>query len=366
MIDEFSILKLLFILLFTFASMILLLVLVLLILRIFNLRKDRKFNKFQVDWENKLFSYLGSEISSDEFVIPLRQSEIPLLLKMLRGYLHELKGSDFKKLTHIINSTEIYYYLEKNLKSNKTNKVLESVYFLGSARMNISLDTSRFNNIKTIIRTILNKTHSETVFINSALSLARMNAFDAIDSILERYKKLKNISRDSLFNILIEFDIDICKNLHRKFNQPLSDELKLVCLSVFRHFKFTDAVKDASSLILFSYNQPLIIEALRYLSESEYTPASNVIKFLLLKSSPDIISQAIKSSVKISNPKIETMIYDKLINGPWQIKLDAAEALYSISEESREKLKKLAYSPEISEVTSVSKMVISENEVLGK
>ena len=323
-------------------------------IRIFHSYESKVHKKFADEWEPKLFEFMGSDISSKEFLGPLESKQVYNLLIILRKYLNLLTGNDFDKISSLLLSKKVQNYFSSSLKSLRIKKNIEVIYYLGIFKNNtFKKKVAKFLNHK-----------NDVLFSQAARSLARINATEYIDSILTLSTKHKRISFDTLYAVLIEFNNDACENMHEYLDKTNDNKVKSVIVAALTHFKYQNASEKVLKFLLYSHCRELLIQALKYFAALEYYGAANALRIIFLKSSQEIISQAIKTSSKISNPELEQLIYKRLFQFNWQNKIDAVNALYEMSEQSRRKLIDLAENLDYPVESSIAKMVLSEREVI--
>jgi len=310
--------------------------------------------KFLYEWEPKLFAFLESDIPPNEFLFKLKTDRVSNFLVLIRNYLNLLTGHDFDRLKSLLKSDKIISYFEDSLKKGKTRNTVEAIYYLGIFK-NPSYNT--------VVEKYLHANDDE-IYSHSARSLARMDANEYIHDILRLWPSHQKVSRDTLYSILIEFQVESCIVMHEILGKTSDNKIRTIILAALTHFQYSDATDIALEYFSQSDDQELLIQSMKYFEELEFREASNELIKIFSNSSPELISQAIKTAVKISNPKLEKILFDKVSNFNWQNKIDTINALYEMSIESREKLIELSKNPNCPEETSIAKMVISERELI--
>lgn len=310
--------------------------------------------KFLDVWEPKLFTFLESDITPNEFLFKLKSDRISNFLVLIRNYLNLLTGHDFDRLKSLLKSEKIISYFENSLKKGKTRNTVEAIYYLGIFK------NPSYNKV---VEKFLHANDDE-IYSHSARSLARMDAKEYIDDILKLWPSHKKVSRDTLYSILIEFQKESCSVMKDNLERTEDNKIRTIILAAFTHFQYSDATDNALEYLSQSDDAELLIQSMKYFEELEFREAATELRKIFSNSSPELISQAIKTAIKISNPELEKLIFDKISNFNWQNKIDAINALYEMSLESREKLTKLSNNPDCPEETSIAKMVISERELI--
>lgn len=353
LISNISILDVIFFFLILFLITIFIMSLILIYMRINNYFIDKIHARFLKKWESKIFAYLESDQEPDDFLKSLNKKRVGNLLKFLRNYLNLLRGNDFEQLSKLLKAEKISNYFLDSLNSKNSKKITRAIYFLG-----IFKDRSYITKISKYLNS-----NNDEIYSQTARSLARLNATEFIDNILESLIKKKRLSDDTLYSILIEYKPEACKEMCKYFHKTKNERIQLVLLSVFTYFKYSEATDTALKLLLYSHSRSLVIQSMKYFEALEYSGVANALRLMFIKSSPEIISQAIRTSVKIRNPEIEKLIYERIPDFSWQNKMDAVNALYDMSAESREKLIELSENLDCPEEASIAKMVISERKV---
>jgi hypothetical protein len=331
-----------------------LLVLVILIIRLTQQIRENKEKKFVKNWEDVIFEYLSEDKNPHEIINLLPVSRYKYLLMYLRNHFLTLKGSDWKKLSDLVIQTKLYDYLLSQLKSRRIKKIIFGAYYLGLAK-------SEKANLFLLDKL---KHRNQMVFLACALSLARISKVDSLDSILNQAAKFKNLSRDTLLSIIIEFNNNICENLLHRFNSETSPLIKSIILSALRYFKYFPAASDILQVLVKAESNELVLESLKFFSETGYLDVSTALRFCLLNSNPDIKIEAIRAAERVSAPVLEDRIWSLIYDKHRNVKIAAAEAMYNYSSKSREKLKQLAYSIPNTKESSVARMILSEKNIL--
>ena len=190
-----------------------------------------------------------------------------------------------------------------------------------------------------------------------------MNEADSLDDILNESVKFKKLSRDFLLSILLEFDRSVCNRLVKRLDVEKSLPLKAIIISALKHFKYTPAATSILPILVKEKSVELVIESIKYFGEIEYLDASTAIRFFLLHSHPEIRTEAVRAAAKIGSEGLENRIWSLIFDKDRNVKVTAAEAMYDFSNNSKEKLKELAYSIPITIESSVARMIISERAI---
>ena len=331
-------------------TFIYLLLLFIFLIRIFERIRLKKKKDFIRRWEYKIFEYINEGYNPQELIKLFPKSSYKYLLHHLRSFQLTLKSEDKERIQKFVSEIPLYDYLVKNLKSLFIKKLIFGAYYLGLAES---------KNAKFIIRKKL-KTYNELAYITCALALARMNDVDSINSIFNEASKFKYLSKDTLQSILLEFNESACKYLSKRMEHEKSPLFKSVIIAVLRHYKFTPA---APSILKYLFNRestPIVIESLKYFGEVKYSEAVPAIRFYLMNSKPDVRAEAIKAALKIGEPSLEERVWSLIYNHDRNVKVTAAESSYYFSDQSREKLKSLAYSIPNTMESSIARMIISQ------
>jgi hypothetical protein len=315
--------------------------------------REIKQKNFVKKCEDKIFEYLvnnGNPISTIDL---FTKSNYKYFLQTLSGYLLTLKEKDWISLSKLVNKTQVYDYLISQLSSKRRKKLIFGAYYLGLAKS---------IGAKFILRKKL-KSKNEMVFLSCAISLARMNELDSIDDILNEAVKLKKISRDTILSILFEYDESVCGKLIMRLEVETSLWLKATIISALKHFKYKPAATVILPILVKEESVELVIESIKYFGEIEYQNASTAIRFFLIHSHPEIRAEAIRAAVKIGDVQLENRIWSLIFDKNRNVKVTAAEAMYNFSDNSKNKLKQLAYSIPNTIESSVARMIISERTI---
>ncbi len=330
-----------------------LLILFILITRMIEQVRELKQKNFVKRWEEKIFEYLADNRNPISTISLFPKSSYKYLLQNLSGYLITLKGNDWTELSNLINETKIYDYLLSKLRSLRKKKIIFGAYYLGLAKS---------TEAKIILRKKL-KHKNEMVFFSCALSLARMNETDSLDDILNEAVKFKKVSRDTLLSVLLEYDVSVCEKLFMRLDVEKSLWLKSIIISALRHFKYAPAAPLILLILVKEESVELVIESIKYLGEINYQDASTAIRFFLIHSRPDIRVEAVRAAVKIGAAGLDSRIWSLIYDTDRHVKVTAAEAMYGFSNNSKNKLKQLAFSMPNTIESSVARMIISEKTI---
>ena len=338
---------------FILFAVIYFLILFILLFRILeNIRIEQKKN-FIERHENHIFRYIVEDIPPKEIIKLIPKSSYQSLLEHLRPLYLNLKGEDKKKLNALVNETPLFDYLMEELNSSNKKKTRFGAYYLGLSESH----TAKFPLLKRM------KMGDEFVFITAALSLARLNAIDALDDILSEAKRYKDISQDTILNILYEFDEAVCEKLLLHLNHDASSKVKSLIITTLRHFKYVPAAPVVLNILIDEQDTGVIVNALLYFGDIEYIDAANTVRFYLINARPEIKIAAIKAAEKVGASNLQNRIWDLLYDKNRFVKVTAANALFDYSENSRKDLEQLAYRLPGTMESSIARMLISQKTI---
>jgi hypothetical protein len=334
---------------------VLIYLLVLFILMARFLEQTRKMveRNFILRWEEMIFEYLSTDKSPQDTIVLFTRYSYKYLLQFLRSYLLTLKGSDKEKLMRLINETVLYDYLIKHLKSIRKKRIVFGAYFLGLAK-SIAAAYELKNRLKF---------DGELVFVTRAMSLARINALDALDEIFKQAKKFKDLTKDTILYIILEYDDLVCDNLTKRLDEEDSIVNKSIIVTALSNFKYLSAAPKIVEMLAKESDKGMIIDMLRYLGEVEFIDASEKLEAYLQVPDPDIKTEAIKTVSKIGDTRLEDKIWELIQDKNRTVKVTAADALYEISDKSRERLKDLENTMPNSLESSIAKMIIEQRAI---
>jgi hypothetical protein len=315
--------------------------------------RELKQKNFVIKWEEKIFEYLAANVNPISTINLFPKSSYKYFLQNLSGYLLTFKGNDWINLSKLINETKIYDYLLSQLRSRRKQKLIFGAFYLGLAKS---------SGAKFILREKL-KHRNEIVFLSCALSLARMNESNSLDDILNEAVKFNKITKDTLLSVLLEYDESVCEKLCLRLDVEKSLRLKAIIISALKHFKYTPAATIILPILVKEQSIELVTESIRYFGEIEYLDASTAIRFFLLHSNPEIRAEAIRAATKIGGVGLENRIWSLIFDKDRNVKVTATEAMYDFSDNSKDKLKQLAYSMPTTIESSVARMIISEKTI---
>jgi hypothetical protein len=329
--------------------------LVLFILMVRFLEQTRKMveRSFILRWEERIFDYLSTDKTPQDVIRLFNSYGYKYLLQFLRNYLLALKGSDKEKLMKLVTDTKLYDYVFKQLKSNNKRKIVFGAYYLGLVKATVAVPKLR----KKL------KYKDQLVFVTCAMSLARINAVEGLDEIFTEATKFKGITKDTFLSILLEFNDIVCDNLAKRLEEETSTENQSIIITALRLFRYLAAAPLVMRKLSGETDKKLIIEIVKYLGEVEYLDASEDLKFYLQESDPDIKTEAIKAVQKIGDTNLEDKIWDLIKDENRNVKVSAAEALYNISEKSRERLRNIQKTMPDSLESSISKMIFEQRAI---
>ena len=308
---------------------------------------------FILRWEDRIFDYLSTDKTPQDLIKLFSRYGYKYLLQFLRNYLITLKGADKEKLMKLITDTQLFDYVYNRLKANNKRKIVFGAYYLGLAKA----DAAVYELKKKL------SYNDELVFVTCATSLARINAIDALDEIFEGTAKFKGITRDTILSIMLEYDDRVCESLTSRLEQETSTENKSIIITTLRNFKYLSAAPTVMKLLSGETNKGLIIDILKYLGDVEYIDASKELEFYLQVPDSDIKTEAIKAVQKIGDSSLENKIWDLIKDTNRNVKVIAAEAMYDISNESRERLKNIENTMPGTLESSIARMIIEERAI---
>jgi len=308
---------------------------------------------FILRWEERIFEYLSSDKTPQDVIKLFNSYGFKFLLQFLRSYLLTLKGSDKDKLMRLINDTELFDYVHTQLKSSIKRKVVFGAYYLGLVK-----SVAAVNELKNKL-----KFNDEQVFATCAMSLARINAVDALDDIFLEAEKFKGLTKDTFLSILLEYDDHVCDNLTKRLEDEKSNANKSIIITTLQHFKYLAAAPTVMEILSTETNKELIIDILKFLGEIEYFDASKEIEFYLQIPDTDIKAAAIKAVQKIGDTRLESKIWELITDEDRNVKVTAAEAMYDISDKSRERLINIEHTMPDTLESSIARMIIEERAI---
>jgi hypothetical protein len=334
---------------------VLIYLLVLFILMIRFLEQTRKMveRNFILRWEERIFDYLSTDKTPDDVIRLFNRYGYKYILPFLRSYLLTLKGADKDKLMKLITDTELFDYIHTKLKSVNKKKIVFGAYYLGLAKSDGAVKELR-NKLRY---------NDEQVFVTCAMSLARINAVEALDDIFTGIEKFKGLTRDTFLSILLAYDDHVCDNLTKRVEIETSTKIISIIITALRHFKYLAAAPTIMEILSKETNKELIIEILKYLGDVEYIDATKELEFYLQSQDPDIKTEAIKAVHKIGDTRLEDKIWELIKDENRNVKVTAADAMYDISPKSREKLKNIEDTMPDSLESSIANMIIEERAI---
>jgi hypothetical protein len=142
-----------------------------------------------------------------------------------------------------------------------------------------------------------------------------------------------------------------------------NDEHVSIIITTLRHFKNLAAAPTVMEILSKETNKELIIEILKYLGEVEYIDASKELEFYLQSPDPDIKTETIKAVQKIGDTSLESKIWELIKDKNRNVQVSAAEAMYDISDKSREQLKNIEHKMPNTIESSIARMIIEERAI---
>ncbi|MDR3611644.1 MAG: hypothetical protein P4L27_13830 [Ignavibacteriaceae bacterium] len=327
-----------------------LLILYVIDLRLYHDYLTRRQHKFEDQWEKAIFQYLQLRGDPEDFIKKVPSRKYLLLLELLRQFLLSLTGSEYEKIADLIKQKRIYDFLIKRLNSFRTNRVVTSAYFLGLAKIVKAKDL--------LIKKL--DTDSQPVFISCATSLAQIDAVEVVEKILTRAESFKDLSRDSLLFILLEYKQDVCAPLLKLLSSKIPDYQKEAIVSLFRQFKYQESAPEVTKTLTKTQNIDLILECLRFIREIRYVEAHYVVNPMLDHKNPHVSVEAIKTIGKLGAGPLVDKIFSKLFDDNYEVQLAAAVTISQDIPSARDKLNKIAYNVNKERATSIARMVLSE------
>lgn len=349
-VDIFS-----FLALSIFALLILtyLLVIQVVALRLLHGYQKKQEQKFFAVWEGKIFEYLEGEETPKNIIKKVGRNKYIYLLRYLREFFLMLKGEDYEKLASLIRETKIQPFLISQLKSGSPRKINEAAYFLGLAKSFSARD---------ILRKKL-KSQNASVFLSSALALARLNDVDAVYTIFHNAHRFKFISKDSLLAILSEYTDEVCKVLFQNLRREKNTLIQSSAITLFRHFKFYDASDLALKIMVYSQNKDVIIECIKYFATIEYVEAATALRSMINHPKPEVRTEVLKALAVIGNESFEQRIWDCMYDPEYEVQYNAVTTLMKLIPNSEERISKFAYGNLKDRAAAIARMVLSERNI---
>jgi len=338
-----------------FALLILTYVLVIqvVVLRLVHGYQQKKEQEFFAVWEEKIFLFLEGDEKPQTLIKKIRSSKYLFLLHYLREFFLMLKGDDFQKLSAIVNQTKIQPFLISQLKSGSPRKINEAAYFLGLAKSVAARD---------VLRKKL-RSQNASVFLSSALALARLNDVDAVFDIFRNARHFKFVSKDSLLAILSEFTDEICKPLLVNLKREKNILIQSISITLFRHFKFYDAGESVLKIMVYSQNKEVIIESIKFFSSIEFIEASTAMRSLINHPKAEIRTEVLKALAVLGNESFEQRIWDCMYDPEYEVQYNAVITLMKLIPGSEEKISQFAYGNLKDRGAAIARMVLSERNI---
>lgn len=327
-----------------------LLVITVLIIRLLNKSDEKRKSVFLSKWEKRFYEYLGSPDDPNKLLTDVKPSQYKFLLMVLRDLFSLLDGKDLESLKRIINETSIYNFLLKDLKSNRTKRIIRAAYFFGAANN---------QNVKAILFGHLYSNKTD-VFIYCARALARINALEYASAILHASRFQKELSTDILISILLEYKSDVCKYLLERLKFE-DDYYKRISIQIFRFHGFREAADSVLEIFQSSTNKKLLIECIKYAGTIECIDAIPYLWEHFEHPDIEVKTAAIEALAKIGGTELIPIFAQRLYESSFEVNIAAAEALLDSGEKGIKLLKIIAKSNSDSRAAAVAKFVLSEN-----
>ena len=349
-IDIFS-----FLALTIFALLIITYILVIqvVLLRLLHGYQTKQEQKFFAVWEERIFNYLEGDEKPQTLIKKIRRGKYIYLLRYLREFFLMLKGDDFAKLSSLINETKLQPFLLSYLQSGSPRKINEAAYFLGLAKSEAS---------KRLLRKKL-RSENASVFLSSALALARLNDIDAVFDIFRNARHFKFISKDSLLAILSEYTDDVCKPLFQNLKREKNVLIQSITITLFRHFKFYQAGEMVLKIMVYSPSKDVIIESIKFFSTIELFEASTALRSLITHPKAEIRSEVLKALAVLGDESFEQRIWDRMYDSEYEVQYNAVITLMKIIPGSEEKISRFAYGNLKDRAAAIARMVLSERNI---
>ena len=338
-----------------FALLILTYILVIqvVLLRLLHGYQAKQEQKFIAVWEGKIFNYLESDEKPVALVKKIRRGKYFYLLRYLREFLLMLKGDDFKKLSALINETKLQRFLLSQLKSGSPKKINEAAYFLGLAKSVAS-------------RSVLQKklrSQNASVFLSSALALARLNDIDSVFDIFRNARRFKFVSKDSLLAILSEYSNEICKPLLLNLKKEKNTLIQSITITLFRHFKFYQAGETVLKIIVYSQNKDVIIESIKFFCTIEFVKSATALRTLINHPKAEVRAEVLKALAVLGDETFEQRIWDRMYDPEYEVQYNAVTTLIKLIPGSEEKISNFAYGNLKDRAAAIARMVLSERNI---
>lgn len=338
-----------------FALLILTYILVIqvVLLRLYHGFQTKQQQNFFAEWEGKFFNYLEGNENPAALIKKIGRRKYLYLLRYLREFFLMLKGEDFQKLSSLINDTKLQPFLLSQLKSGAPKKINEAAYFLGLAKSTASIK---------LLRKKL-KSPNASVFLSSALALARLNDSEAVFDILRSARRFKFVSKDSLLAILSEYSDDVCAPLLQNLKREKNVLIQSITITLFRHFKFYQAGETVLKIMVYSQTKEVIIESIKYFAGIEFYEALTALRTLINNPKAEIRTEVLKALAVLGDASFEQRIWDRMYDSEYEVQYNAVITLLKLIPGSEEKISKFAYSDLKDRAAAIARMVLSERSI---
>jgi len=338
-----------------FALLILTYVLVIqvVLLRLVHGYQEKQEQKFISIWGERIFNYLESSEKPETLIRIIRRGKYIYLLHYLREFFLMLKGDDLKRLSGLINETKLQPFLISHLKSGSPKKINEAAYFLGLAKSAAS---------KNILRKKL-QSQNASVFLSSALALARLNDVKAIFEIFRNARRFTFISKDSLLTIFSEYTDEICNPLLENLKKEKNALIISITITLFRHFKFYQAGETILKIMVYSQNKEVVIESIKYFSAIDFFEAATALRSLINHPKAEVRAEVLKALAVLGDKSFEQRIWDRMYDSEYEVQYNAVTTLLKIIPDSEEKISTFAYGNLNDRAAAIARMVLSERNI---
>jgi hypothetical protein len=231
----------------------------------------------------------------------------------------------------MIERTALYEALVGALYDEKLDARLVAIRLIGATRAARALS---------ILRKKLKEDDEE--FLEASKSLAQMGDLDSLDVIASEGVARSGLSIDDVAEALIEFGVEGCPRLRQRLRMEPSESLKTVFVRVLAAFEYRDAAKDVAAVLAFARTKTLIVEALRALGRLVFEKSGAIVRPFLYVEDPDVVVEAIKTTASVRDAGFEKDLAYKLNDPNERVRLEAADALYDLSNTGRALVSQIA------------------------
>ncbi len=338
---------------FSLLTLVYLLVVQVVLLRLLHGYRAKQKQKFIAVWEERVFNYLENNEKPELLIKKIQRRKYRYLLHYLREFLLMLKGDDFDRLSALINQTKIQPFLISRLKSGSPRKINEAAYFLGLAKSGAA---------RNILRKKL-RSQNASVFLSSALALARLNDIEVVFEIFRNAYRFKFVSKDSLLVIMSEFSSDICEVLLQNLKKEKNALIQSITITLFRHFKYYPAGEIVLKIAVYSQNKEVTIESIKYFTSIEFLKAANALRALINSPKAEIRAEVLKALAVLGDSSFEQRIWDRMYDSEYEVQYNAVTTLMILIPGSEEKISQFAYGNLKDRAAAIVRMVLSERSI---